>query len=58
MAIIGLVIPPVGLVGAVRLGKPHSVWAHLFYKHGQLDKSEQRLPRPIALIRAALRYSP
>jgi hypothetical protein len=30
MAIVGLLIPPVGLVGALRLGRPHSLWARLY----------------------------
>ena len=32
MALASLILPPVGLVGAVRLGKPGSVWARLFYR--------------------------
>jgi hypothetical protein len=32
MALIGLFVPPVGLVGAFRLGRPHSLWARLFYR--------------------------
>ena len=32
MAAAGLAIPPVGLVGALRLGKPGSMWARLFYR--------------------------
>jgi hypothetical protein len=32
MAVASLVIPPVGIVGAFRLGKPHSLWARLFYR--------------------------
>jgi hypothetical protein len=31
-AAVGLLIPPVGLVGAFRLGKPGSPWAKLFYR--------------------------
>jgi hypothetical protein len=30
MAVVGLFIPPVGLVGALRLGRPHSLWARLY----------------------------
>ena len=30
MALAGLVIPPVGLVGALRLGRPGSLWARLY----------------------------
>jgi hypothetical protein len=32
MALAGLLIWPVGVVGAFRLGKPHSLWARLFYR--------------------------
>jgi hypothetical protein len=32
MALIGLFILPVGLVGAFRLGRPHSMWARVFYR--------------------------
>ncbi|HEX3561955.1 MAG TPA: hypothetical protein VHU24_03880 [Solirubrobacterales bacterium] len=42
MAIWSVLLPVVGLVGAVRLAKPHSVWAKLFYKHGKKDGSEKR----------------
>jgi hypothetical protein len=42
MALLGLLVPPVGLVSAFRLGKPHSVWAKLFYRHKQLDRSKRR----------------
>jgi hypothetical protein len=37
-----LVFPPVGLVGAIRLAKPHSPWAHYFYKDGRQKKAEKR----------------
>lgn len=39
MAVIGLFVPPLALVGAFRLGKPHSAWAHLFYRRA--DKRER-----------------
>jgi hypothetical protein len=42
MALIGLLVPLVGVVGAVRLGKPHSLWAKLFYRHGELKRSQER----------------
>jgi hypothetical protein len=42
MAILALFVPLVGPVGAFRLGKPHSLWAKLFYKHGQRRRSEER----------------
>jgi lysyl-tRNA synthetase, class II len=31
-AAVGLLVPPVGLVGAVRLAKPNSLWARAFYR--------------------------
>jgi hypothetical protein len=42
MAIWSILVPIVGLVSGFRLGKPHSVWAKLFYKHGQKRRSEER----------------
>jgi hypothetical protein len=32
MALASLLLPPVGLVGAFRLGKPGSMWARVFYR--------------------------
>jgi hypothetical protein len=42
MALWSILVPVVGLVGAVRLAKPNSVWAKLFYRHGKKERSEQR----------------
>jgi hypothetical protein len=42
MVILSLLVPAVGLVGALRLAKPHSVWARLFYKHGKKLRSKER----------------
>lgn len=42
MAVWSILVPVVGLVGAVRLAKPYSVWAKLFYRHGKLDHAKQR----------------
>jgi hypothetical protein len=39
MAIVGLFIPPVGLVGALRLGRPHSLWGRLY---GEQKKARAR----------------
>lgn len=41
MGLLGLFVSPVSLVGAVRLGKPHSMWAKLFY-------SEKKRARAVA----------
>ncbi|MQA73691.1 MAG: hypothetical protein GEU88_04985 [Solirubrobacterales bacterium] len=52
MALIALVVWPAGVITAVRLAKPHSVWARLFYRerrllpHGarKLERSRARYP--------------
>jgi lysyl-tRNA synthetase class 2 len=41
-AVIGLILPPVGIVGAVRLGRPHSLWAKLFYR-GERKRERARV---------------
>ena len=46
IAVIGLVVPPVGLVGAVRLAKPRSLWARLFYSETKRARSAARFERP------------
>ena len=42
MAIVSLLVPVAGVPSAVRLGKPKSVWAKLFYKGKQKRRSTQR----------------
>lgn len=45
MALLGLLVPLIGIIGAFRLGKPNSVWAKLFYRHRhhrKLDRSTER----------------
>jgi hypothetical protein len=42
MAIWSILIPVSGIPSAFRLAKPQSVWARLFYRHGKLERSEQR----------------
>jgi lysyl-tRNA synthetase class 2 len=42
MAILGFLVPGVHIVGAVRLAKPNSVWAKLFYRHRKLRESKRR----------------
>jgi hypothetical protein len=54
----GLFIPIVALVGAVRLGKPNSVWAHRFYDDDKKAKAKARIDReekPLHAARAKLR---
>ena len=43
MAALGLVVPPLGLVGALRLGRPGSLWARVFYRsEGKRSRARQR----------------
>ena len=42
MAIWSVIVPVVGLVGAFRLAKPHSVWAKLFYRQAKEERAQQR----------------
>jgi lysyl-tRNA synthetase class 2 len=43
--LIGLVISPVSLVGAIRLAKPHSPWAKAFYRDHKMRKAIERHER-------------
>ena len=42
VALAGLVFPPVGLVGSVRLAKPHSLWARLCYGEEKRARARER----------------
>jgi hypothetical protein len=42
MSILSIVVPLLGIPSAIRLGKPRSVWARLFYGHGKKQRSEER----------------
>ncbi len=42
LALLGFLFPPVHIVGAFRLGKPHSVWARLLYRRRKLERSRRR----------------
>jgi hypothetical protein len=42
MAILSILLPVAGILSAFRLAKPHSVWARLFYRHGNQERSEER----------------
>jgi hypothetical protein len=44
MAVGSLFLWPIGLVGALRLAKPHSFWAHRFYRERRLKRSQARYP--------------
>jgi hypothetical protein len=42
VAVVGLFVGPVGLAGAFRLGRPHSIWARLFYGEGKRARAMAR----------------
>ena len=42
VAVTGLFFLPIGLVGALRLGRPRSLWARLFYREGRLARARTR----------------
>jgi hypothetical protein len=42
MALASLLLWPVGLIGALRLAKPHSLWAHFFYSGERAALATQR----------------
>jgi hypothetical protein len=47
MAALGLVFPPVGLVSALRLGRPHSLWAKVFYRsEAKKARARERFGHP------------
>ena len=45
IAVVGLLIPLVGLVGALRLGKPNSLWARL-YRERKMARARARFGEP------------
>jgi hypothetical protein len=45
MAIASVLVPVVGVVGALRLGKPTSLWARTFYSEAKLVKARERFAR-------------
>jgi hypothetical protein len=42
VAIVGFLIPPIGIAAAFRLGRPRSLWARLFYDERKLHRAEER----------------
>ena len=42
IAILGFLIPPVGIIAAFRLGRPRSLWARLFYPEDKRKRAEER----------------
>jgi hypothetical protein len=46
MALLGFLVPLVHIVGAVRLAKPNSLWAKLFYGGSKRERSRERFAGP------------
>jgi hypothetical protein len=46
MAVVGLFLVPVGLVGAFRLGRPHSLWSRVFYREHKKQLACERFGEP------------
>jgi hypothetical protein len=50
VAVLGFLVPPIGIVAAFRLGRPHSLWARLFYGERKRQRAAERFahgrPRP------------
>ena len=42
MALLSLVVPVAGLVGALRLARPYSLWARLFYSDSKRERAGER----------------
>jgi hypothetical protein len=56
--IVGLFVPIVALVGALRLGKQHSIWAHFFYDDEKKARARHRVEQeeaPFELLWGRLR---
>jgi hypothetical protein len=45
MGLVGLLFSPVSLIGAIRLARPHSPWARLFYRDKKLARALARHER-------------
>ena len=46
LAFLGLVVPFVSLIGAIRLAKPASYWAWHWYDGAKMTQAQQRYARP------------
>jgi hypothetical protein len=42
IAVLGFLIPPIGIVAAFRLGRPRSLWARLFYGEHKRQRATER----------------
>jgi lysyl-tRNA synthetase class 2 len=46
MALVSIIVWPLGLIGAARLARPHSLWAHFFYSDEKRERAAQRFVEP------------
>jgi hypothetical protein len=46
VGVVGFLLWPVALVGAIRLAEPNSFWARRFYDEDKLRRSRERYPDP------------
>jgi hypothetical protein len=56
LAVIGLFIPVVALVGAIRLARPSSLWARRFYQGDRLERARRRFAPTRRLSRLESRF--
>jgi hypothetical protein len=42
MALLSIVIPVIGFIGAMRLARPSSLWARAFYSKAKVERAEER----------------
>ncbi len=50
LGVLAVFVPPVGLICAVRLGKPHSLWARRFYRGHTLERARRRFESPDSFL--------
>ena len=43
---LGVFVPPVAVIGALRLAKPHSLWGRRFYGGRKLERARRRFENP------------
>jgi len=48
MALLSIVIPVIGIVGALRLARPTSLWARAFYSQAKIDRAGERFAHKAA----------
>ena len=57
LAVIGMFIPIVAMVGAIQLARPTSIWARRLYEPGKLARAEKRYAPTSRISRLGTRLS-